>query len=233
MPIRDKVRYLASQQGFQAEPVWVMARLGWWWVRCRIPRPVTAPLHPRDLSFELPPRWRGVSKIVYAFRGRYEPELAVLDRLVRPGAVAVDVGASYGIYTCVLARLVGPVGRVYAFEPAAEAAAVLRRNVERNGLGWVKVHQAACADAPGAAILRHEPDPSRNWLTPAGDGEPVPVVRLGDLVERADFIKLDIEGAEEFAFRGAGRLLEASRPAIVFEINPEAAAKQGLAADGA
>ena len=233
MSVRDKVCYLASQPAFEAEPVRVVARLAWWWLRSRIPRAVTVRLHPWDLRLELPPRWRGVSKLVYAFRERYEPELAALDHLVRPAAVAVDVGASYGIYTCVLARLVGPAGRVYAFEPAAEAAAVLRRNVERHGLGWVTVHQTACADAPGAAILRHEPDPGRNWLAASGDGEPVPVVRLDDVVERADFIKLDVERAEELVLRGAGRLLETSRPAILFEINAEAAARLGLAADGA
>ncbi len=39
MALADKLRYLASQEAFGADPVRVMARLGWWWVRFRIPRP--------------------------------------------------------------------------------------------------------------------------------------------------------------------------------------------------
>jgi FkbM family methyltransferase len=181
---------------------------------------------------ELPSRWRGVAKLAYAFRERYEPELVILDRLVGPGQVAVDVGASYGIYTCILARLVGPAGRVYAFEPAAEAAAVLRRNVERNGLGWVEVHQLACGHASGSGVLHHEPDPSRNWLAASGEGEEVAVVRLDDVVERADFIKIDVEGAEELVLLGAARVVE-SRPRILFEVNREASVRLGLAPEGA
>jgi hypothetical protein len=178
MAITAKVRWLVSQPAFQDSPARVVARLAWWWFRSRTPCPAIIRLRPWDLMLQLPSRWRGVAKLAYAFRERYEPELVILDRLVGPGQVAVDVGASYGIYTCILARLVGPTGRVYAFEPAAEAEAVLRRNVERNGLGWVEVHQLACGHASGSGVLHHEPDPSRNWLAASGEGEEVAVVRL-------------------------------------------------------
>lgn len=235
--LADKLRYLAGQPAFHAEPARVVARLGWWYVRSRIPRPALVRLRPWDLTLELPPRWRGVSKLAYAFRERYEPELQVLHRCVRPGSVAVDVGASYGIYTCVLARLVGPEGRVYAFEPEAEAAQVLRRNARRNRLGWVRVIQAACADSSGAAALCHERDPSRNWIAlgraVTWGSEVVEVVRLDDIVPAADFLKLDVEGAEELVLRGATDLLRRCRPTVLFEVNPDAAARLGLRAIGA
>lgn len=234
----SKVRYLVSQPAFQADPVGVLARLGWWWFRSRIPRPALVYLRDWELSLEIPPRWRGAAKLCYAFRERYEPELAVLPRFVRRGAQAVDVGACYGIYACVLGRLVGPEGKVYAFEPAREAFAFLARNVERNGMTWVEAHQWACADFVGEALLRHEPDPSRNALersrsTAANDGERVRVVRLDDVVASADFVKLDVEGAEELVLRGAVRLLSKSRPVLLFEVNRSAAERLGASPEGA
>jgi len=58
------------------------------------------------------------------------------------------------------------------------------------------------------------------------------VVRLDDVVERADFIKIDVEGAEELVLLGAARVVE-SRPRILFEVNREAAVRLGLAPEGA
>lgn len=237
MGVLDKVRYLTSQPAFQAEPMRVLGRLGWWWLRSRTPRPATIRLRGWGIRLELPPRWRGVAKVAYAFRERYERELMALPHLVREGWVAVDVGASYGIYACVLARLVGPTGKVYAFEPAEEAFSVLQRNVKRNRLEWVDTYRSACADAAGEGFLRHEDDPSRNALEVrapgASPGEPVGVVRLDDVVPEADFIKMDVEGAEELVLRGAAGLLERSRPIVMFEVNHEAARRLGRPPDGA
>lgn len=239
MRLGDRVRYLASHPAFRAEPVRVCARLGWWYLRARLPRPALIRLGSLGCVLELPPRWRGTSKLIYVFRERYEPELAALPVLVDPGSVAVDVGACYGIYTCVLGRLVGPTGRVHAIEPAGDALAVLRRNVERNGLAWVQVHPSACADFSGDVWLRHHADPSRNALEvggsagASGEGELVKVVRLDDLVPAAAFVKIDVEGAEELVLREASSLLRRSRPVVMFEVNPEAASRMGLAQDGA
>lgn len=60
-------------------------------------------------------------------------------------------------------------------------------------------------------------------------GEPVGTVRLDDVVPRADFIKMDVEGAEELALRGAAGLLERCRPVVMFEVNHEAARRLGRA----
>ncbi len=47
----------------------------------------------------------------------FEDEIRFVRRWLRPGMRAVDVGASYGVYTTAMARAVGPEGRVWAFEP--------------------------------------------------------------------------------------------------------------------
>src|SRR6185312_12382199 len=62
-----------------------------------------------------------------------EPEFDLLPQLVRPGSVVIDVGANIGHYTLRLAQLVGPEGRVYAFEPMPKTFDLLCRNVVTAG----------------------------------------------------------------------------------------------------
>jgi FkbM family methyltransferase len=138
-------------------------------------------------------------------------------------------------YTCVLARLVGRAGHVYAFEPALQAATTLRRNLQRNGLSWVEFHRAACCESAGLGILHHEADWGRNWLAKeelaeqkCRDVEEVDTVALDNIVARADFIKIDVEGSELRVLEGARRLLGGCRPVIQFEINAEAAQRTGV-----
>lgn len=59
--------------------------------------------------------------------------------LVRPGMVCWDVGAHVGFYTLLFAELVGPKGRVFAFEPVSSNLALLRRHVEMNGYMNVRI----------------------------------------------------------------------------------------------
>jgi len=237
MSLHEKLEFLIQHSGFREEPLKVLLRLLFWYVRSHWPRPASVKLEKWKITMEIPPRWRGVSKLVYVFREHYEPELFALEKFVQKGAVAVDVGANYGIYTLVLARLVGPEGKVYSFEPAHEAAQVLRRNVKRNNFHWVHVIQAACAESSGKAWLSHHPDPSRNAIVMArggrDKGESVEVVRLDDLVEEAAFLKMDVEGAEELVLRGGMNLLEKSRPVVMLELNEGAVTTLGLEPLGA
>ena len=61
----------------------------------------------------------------------------------------MDVGASVGYYTLLLARLVGPSGRVYAFEPIPRDFAILKRNVKANGYQNVVLENRAVSDING------------------------------------------------------------------------------------
>ena len=91
--------------------------------------------------------------------GCFEPfqtELVVNE--VRPGDVAIDLGAHIGYYTLLLARLVGPTGRVLAFEPDPDNFALLSRNVEMNGYANVELFNAAASDRPGRSPLFRSPD---------------------------------------------------------------------------
>src|ERR1700722_172759 len=90
--------------------------------------------------------------------GHAEPEVQrALQDFVEPGQVVYDVGANIGFFTLLLARLVGPRGRVFAFEPMPENAAALRHIVALNGLDNVTVVEKAMSSESGTAQLLLSP----------------------------------------------------------------------------
>jgi FkbM family methyltransferase len=178
---------------------------------------------------------------MFAFREMYEPELRYLERLLSPGMTFVDVGACYGVYTLVAAKLVGPNGRVFAFEPARRAYDLLQRNIQLDGLANVHPYRMALSDRIGIVSLYHHPDSSRNSLGTTEEStdppEEVQTSTLDAILESTppvhiDVMKLDVEGAEELVLRGARETLSATLPAIIFEVNPEAATALGLSPRG-
>lgn len=163
--------------------------------------------------------------------GHYEAaEIALVRRLVQPGDRVVDIGANVGVFTVTLAQAVGPTGRVYAFEPVAGLAGLLRRSLAENRYGWVDLREQAVGDAAGSVELLQVQGGDHfggSYLWREGGAAPVghtltrvPLVRLDDLgLERPiRLIKVDVEGAEPLALRGALGIIKADRPAILAEI---------------
>lgn len=159
-------------------------------------------------------------------------------RNVRPGQVALDLGANHGYYTLLLADLVGPGGKVHAFEPNPRLGELLGRNLALNGFsGVAEVRGEAVGDEAGGATARFVVplhDPKNAHLAPLGSGPPpdldasrfavheVPLTTLDEAVPgRADFVKVDVEGAEEAVWRGMQALVARSPGiGILLEFNP-------------
>ncbi|MBA2372447.1 MAG: FkbM family methyltransferase [Chloroflexi bacterium] len=141
------------------------------------------------------------------------------------GGTVIDVGANEGVLTAVAARIVGPDGRVIAFEPSPGLAALARRVFEANGLDNVVLEEAAAGAAN--STLRFEP--ARNgagYAKAAPTGFEVETVALVDYCrERGicpDVIKIDVDGPEISVLEGLSDLLEgASRPTLVVELSNE------------
>jgi len=161
-------------------------------------------------------------------------ETEFVKRVVKPGMNAVDIGANLGWYTVHMARLVGEIGSVAAFEPRDDLRRQLVRTIAENGLANVTVHHAALGAAAGEALLRWErrdDNPGSTHLSPilpAESDDPAgyvyqatPVRALDQVVEqRVDFIKIDVEGAEKLVFDGAERVLGRDRPIMLAELAP-------------
>jgi FkbM family methyltransferase len=150
---------------------------------------------------------------------------------IRPGATVYDVGANKGQMALLFAALVGPRGRVVAFEPAPGECDILRRNLALNGLAQVRAVQAAAAESAGELTFSYAPDrPTQGKLrdvemtyaNPGARDFPVPAVALDDVGadERApDVIKIDVEGAAGAVLRGARGILDRARPRIYVELH--------------
>lgn len=162
-------------------------------------------------------------------------EQKLLRRLVGPGMTVLDVGAHQGKYTRLLSSLVGPGGRVVAFEPTPASAQVLEARLRVAGAGNVELRREAIFSEPGTVELHEFPRTYSSWnslgvpampdpehperLVPLAAVRQVPANSLDVFCEAAgihqvDYLKLDVEGAERDALRGARSLLE--RRAIRF-----------------
>jgi FkbM family methyltransferase len=169
--------------------------------------------------------------------GNYEvAETRFCEQVVRPGATAFDVGAHIGLYTLLLARLVGPEGRVHAFEPEPRNHGRLLANLALNGADNVSARQAAVYARTSGVELNvfgagfgawHSlgrprlPDP----FAPGRTVEPVETIEVEAValddycaeagVERIDFLKVDVEGAERDVLEGARGLLAAGGVGVI------------------
>lgn len=164
------------------------------------------------------------SLVIYCDESPDYHEMNFMRRYLRPGDAVVDVGANIGVYTLLAASLVGSTGRVLAFEPGPEANRRLTENLRINDLNNVKVYAYALGDCVGVVDFLSKCDTTNRMQTAADAGKSVisvPLVRLDDVVELDCALgKMDIEGAEPLALRGAERLLQRANPPVwLLELN--------------
>jgi len=162
-------------------------------------------------------------------------ERALIARAVKPGMIAVDVGANVGLHTLGLARRVGPEGRVHALEPEPANFRLLARAVKRARAANVRLHPLAASDA-AATLTLYLSDANRgdHRTAPAPEARrafevrAVPLDALLADEPRVDFMKIDVQGAESAVFRGFAETL-ARNPAIgvLAELCPELLRRAG------
>jgi FkbM family methyltransferase len=151
--------------------------------------------------------------------GSYEPDtVSLVRRLVKPGATCLDIGAQTGFFTCLLGQLVGPSGRVLAFEPLQGSFELLKKNVLENGIqGRTVIRQVACAEKPGKLQVEIK---SRMIVAARNGTLSIDAVAIDDEVGgHVDFCKIDVEGHEPSVIRGMTRIVTKQRPIILTEFN--------------
>ena len=175
-----------------------------------------------------------------------EGEVYLYRDILKAGDTVLDVGAHVGTMTLPLARIVGPSGRVLAFEPQRLVFRLLEANVALNSLVNVETYNALLGDEQVAEVAVPEIDPtargnmgafSQPQFQQTRDGEPlldsdgqqlsmlgvnyVPQMTIDTLrVDRVDFIKLDVEMMEEAVLAGAAQVLDRDAPIIYMEHHP-------------
>jgi FkbM family methyltransferase len=154
-------------------------------------------------------------------------------RLLKPGMIALDIGANFGYFSLLMADLVGPEGVLIAVEPNPHVVPKLRASLALNGFAarCRVVQAAAAADDDGSALLYATLSEPKNAMvvSPEITADPavatiteVPKWTLASVardVGRIDFIKIDAEGAEETIISGLRPFLMAYKPDLVLEFN--------------
>lgn len=212
-----------------------IARATAWQLRKRL-RPI-----PRDVAFagmvlRCYPDSASASNVHY-FTERFDwDQMGFLARYLRPGDGFLDVGANIGTYTLLAASLVGPDGAITAIEPLPEAARRLRENLARNGLDRVVVHEVAVDERDGeVGFLDFDVSSSIDHDTDRRGREPFSVAsrRIDALVPGGTIAaaKLDVEGVELRALRGAEGLIARHDPPVwLVEVMDWQLAKHGATA---
>ncbi|GEM_PF-1092708 len=174
----------------------------------------------------------------------FEKELAICVGWLRrdEAPIVYDLGANVGFVSTHLAQmLAGRSPTIYAFEPAPETYRRLVVSVQRLGLSdRVRPIAAAATDAARRLRIHLAKGNSLQSQVVAGDFADAPadavVAAAGVTLDEFSaaigaspaLIKMDIEGSEVAALRGATRLLsQRDRPAVLFEFNPISLAQCG------
>lgn len=172
------------------------------------------------------PKSTAAGELLYANNGICDfNEMNFIARYLQPGDSFLDVGANAGIYTVFASNLVGPSGMVQAFEPDEVAFKQLTNNVELNQFEHVTLYQKAVGEEAGLLYLTSGKDTTNHLVpsnTPDDSAIAVESICLDDLFTSTDFTmgKIDIEGAEPWAFRGANSMFQQRNPPVwLIEIN--------------
>lgn len=161
--------------------------------------------------------------------GTTEPvEQELLASVLKEGKVFYDLGANIGFYGVLAARLVGPSGHVYMFEPFEPSVKAIQKNMGLNGFTNYTVEQVAVSNESGEISLGMGDNSAKHSIEKAQDsGESsfrVKSVSIQDYIQQnnarlPDVIMIDIEGAEIMALEGMLGVLEKAKPVILCEVH--------------
>lgn len=168
-------------------------------------------------------------KLQFLLYGYDKPIKIVAKSIVAKGDVVADIGAHVGLLTRPLARLVGPQGRIYAFEPDPALCSMLSYNT--GAFPQVEVQPLAISDRTHAATFHLHPTSgmSNSLVNAWAGGSPIEVKCASfdewaelNSVSKVRFVKIDVEGAEPLVLRGMSHTLSSiHKPDIVMEFCPK------------
>ncbi|MBI3700281.1 MAG: FkbM family methyltransferase [Afipia sp.] len=153
----------------------------------------------------------------------FEKETHFLARWLKRGMNVIDIGANLGVYSLSAARMVGPTGQVYAYEPASETRRMLEASRKKNRSINLHVIAAALSDGEREGKLFLGASSELNSLEGSGDSEAIKITSL-DAEHAArnwgkiDFIKIDAEGEEMRILSGAKTFFASQSPLVMFEV---------------
>ena len=173
----------------------------------------------------------GVDDDIYT-TGVWEPEITSLfEKYLSEGAVFLDIGANIGYHSLYAATVVGKQGKVVSFEPLPRLYNQMKKSVKENSFTNIVVHNVALSDEVGTGTLSLVDEnvgaSSLQFVSgqrSVSESVTVTLERLDSYsaeFDRLDMVKIDIEGSEYEALKGAESLLRQHKPVIVLEFSPQ------------
>jgi len=164
--------------------------------------------------------------------GTWEPHIVDAIRTsLRPGDSFIDIGANVGVMSFNAADVVGPAGKVASFEPNPRNVSAFRRGLVANGFAHVTLYPLALSDHRHMITVSSSSNGKvlgDATVTQAQDV--IQAVTLDEMLagsDRVNVIKIDIEGWELPALRGASDILARHQPLVLCEFNPLCLREQG------
>lgn len=169
-------------------------------------------------------------------RGNFEPECTFLiDKLIKKGNTIFDIGGNFGWYSCHFAQLVGETGKVHVFEPTNIIDDLKNNLILNEFIDRCRLNKTALGDKNGTATLfipkklgtafaslrKHNNQNSDDAINFSANIEKLDDYVIANKIDKVDFIKIDIEGAEYLALKGAEMILKKNKPMILLEIQEE------------
>lgn len=138
----------------------------------------------------------------------------VLVKYLKEGDTFIDIGANIGALTCKAFSIIGIEGKVIAIEAHPKIFKYLDGNIKLNNFNNILRYQNAIGDFDGEIFFTDNNDDDQNSITKSSDGLRVEIRKLDNLLNNIlniDFLKIDIEGYELFALKGAEELLKRTK----------------------
>lgn len=156
------------------------------------------------------------------------PEQLLVSKLVQPGMLVFDIGANIGDYSILFSKLVGNSGKVYSFEPTINTFNKLQERLSKSKCNNVYPLQNAVYSDNTQIEFNEFPEEFSVWnsigkpqmLEPQGSGQYVPIINTeivnaitldyfcqNNHIQKIDYLKIDVEGAESDVLQGAIELL--------------------------
>lgn len=162
---------------------------------------------------------------IFIFREKIEPLMQYGLKFISKGDICIDAGANQGIYTIPFAKIAGSKGKIIAVEPMRYAQEIIKKNIQINNLRNIKIFDGVISDKIKKYILDYSSGIGSASITRNFGGKKILKVNSITIdklfknygLKKINFIKMDIEGCEFLALKGAAKTIKSFKPTICLE----------------
>ncbi len=180
----------------------------------------------------------GISSELLVFKVHEPLTTKLISKLLKKGMVCLDIGSNIGYYALLEHKIVGNEGKVIAIEPSPANYKILKENIKLQNSTNIENYNFAAGNKNG--ITKFVIDKRSNGCMTVPEGEEpiipgeiieVPIKKIDDFVDeiklqQLDFLRMDVEGYENYVFDGMSKTLEKFKPMIQIEIHSSLMGKE-------